>query len=96
MCKENSLPEMLDGKAYSHCLRACLPTDTALPLTLLSGNDHQIFGPIQAFDNNDDVVNFVNNGIILDCLDNNGQFFENTDFEEDCNISSVQSTRKTV
>ena len=38
--KENSLPKMLQGKAYSRCLRACLLTDTALHFTLLSGNDH--------------------------------------------------------
>ena len=28
--KENSLPKMLEGKAYSRCLRASLLTDTAL------------------------------------------------------------------
>ena len=51
--KENSLPKMLEGKAYSSCLRACLLTDTALHFALLSGNDHsqeneehQIFEPI--------------------------------------------------
>ena len=56
---------MLEGKAYSHCLRVCLHTDTALHFTLLSGNDHsqeneenQIFEPIQTFDNNEDVMNF--------------------------------------
>ena len=38
--KENSLPKMLEGKAYSRCLRACLLTDAALHFTLLSGNDH--------------------------------------------------------
>ena len=90
--KENSLPEMLDGKAYSHCLRACFhtDTDTALPFTLLCSNNHSYgneenhnFGPIQTFDNNEEFVDFVYNGIILDCLDNNEQLFDNTDFEED-------------
>ena len=38
--KENSIPKILEGKAYSCCLRACLHTDTALHFTLLSGNDH--------------------------------------------------------
>ena len=90
--KENSLPEMLDGKAYSNCLRACFhtDTDTALPFTLLCSNNHSYgneenhnFGPIQTFDNNEEFVDFVYNGIILDCLDNNEQLFDNTDFEED-------------
>ena len=60
---------MLEGKAYSHCLRVCLHTDTALHFTLLSGNDHsqeneenQIFEPIQTFDNNEDGVNFCRRG----------------------------------
>ena len=38
--KENSVPKMLEGKAYSCCLRACLLTDTAQHFSLLSGNDH--------------------------------------------------------
>ena len=38
--KEKSLPKMLESKAYSCCLRACLLTDTALHFTLLCGNDH--------------------------------------------------------
>ena len=40
--KENSLPEMLKGKA---CSRACLLTDTALHFTLLSGNDRSQENP---------------------------------------------------
>ena len=62
----------------------------------MSGNNHskqneesQIFEPIQTFSNNEDLVNFVGNGNIFDCLDNNEQFFENLDFEDDINISSV-------
>ena len=94
--KENSLPKMLEGKAYSRCLRACLLTDTALHFTLLSGNDHtqeneenQIFEPIQTFANNEDVVDFVDDGNIFDCLDIDEQFFDNIGFEDDSDISSV-------
>ena len=95
VCKENSLPKMLEGKSYSHCLRACFLSDSALHFTLLSGNDHNpkneenpIFEPIQTFDNNEDVVNFVHDENIFDCLDNDEQFFENIYFE-DSDISSV-------
>ena len=94
--KENSLPKILEGKAYSRCLRACLLTDTALHFTLLSGNDHRqeneenpIFEPIQTFDNNEDVVDFVDDGNIFVCLDYNEQVFENIDFEDNSDISSV-------
>ena len=87
---------MLEGKAYSRCLRACFLTDTAFHFTLLSGNDHSqeneeysIFEPIQTFGNNEDVVDFVGDGNIFDCLDNDEQFFENIDFEDNSNISSV-------
>ena len=31
----NSLPKMMDGKAYTKTLRACLLTDAALHLTLI-------------------------------------------------------------
>ena len=34
-------------------------------------------------------INFVDNGSIFDCLDNDEQFFENIDFEDDSDISSV-------
>ena len=94
--KENSFLKMLEGKAYSRCLRACLLTDTALHFTLRSGNDHSqenkenpIFEPIQTFDNNKDVVDFVDGGNIFDCLDNDEQFFDSIDFEDNSNISSV-------
>ena len=87
---------MLGGIAYSRCLRACLLTDTALHFTLLTGNDHgqenkenPIFEPIPTFDNNKDVVDFVGDGNIFDCLDNDEQFFESIDFEGNSNISSV-------
>ena len=76
--KENPLPKMLEGKAYSRCLRACLLTDTALHFTLLSVGDHsqkneenQILEPIQTSDNNEDVVDFVHDGNIFNFLDNN-------------------------
>ena len=83
---------MLERKAYSRCLRACLLTDTDLYSMLRSGNNHsqeneenQTFEPIQTFDNNEDVVGFVHDGNIFDCLDNNKQFFE----KDDSNISRV-------
>ena len=64
-------------------------TDAALHFTLVSGNDHSqeneenpIFKPMQTFDNNEDVTDFVDHGNIFDCLDNDEQFFENVDFEE--------------
>ena len=38
--KEKFYLKMLDGKAYSRCLRASLLTDIALYFTLLSGNYH--------------------------------------------------------
>ena len=44
---------------------------------------------MQSFDNNEDVVDFVNDGNILDWLDNDEQFFENINFKDDSNISSV-------
>ena len=100
--KENSLPKMLEGKAYSRCLKACLLTDTALHFTLLSGNDHsleneenQIFEPIQTFNENEDVADFMDDRNIFDCLDNDDeQFFENIDFENDSD-KCENSHRKT-
>lgn len=95
VCKENFPSKMFEGKAYSHCLGVCLLTDTD-SYSLLSGNNHtqdneenHIFEPIQTFDNNEDVLNFADDGNIFDCLDNNEQFFENIDFEDGSNISSV-------
>ena len=73
-----------------------MPIDTALHFTLLSGNDHsqeneenQIFEPIQTFKNNEDAVDFVDNGSIFDCLDNDGKLFENIDSKDDSDILSV-------
>ena len=86
---------MLEGKAYSRCLRAFLLSDTDLHFTLMRGNDHrqeneenQTFEPIKTFDNIEDVVDFFNDGNIFDCLDNDEQFFQNIDFEDDGDISS--------
>ena len=72
-------------------------TDTALHFTLLSGNYHSkenegnpISESIQISDNNEDVVDFVDDGIIFDyILDNDELFFPSIDFENDSNISSV-------
>ena len=38
--KENPLPKMLGGTAYSYSLRARLLADTALHFALMNGNDH--------------------------------------------------------
>ena len=66
-----------------------------MQFTLLSGNDHSqqneenhIFESVELFDNKEDVVDFVDDGIIFDCLDNDEQFFENIDFENS-DISTV-------
>ena len=66
-----------------------------LHFTLLRGNDHsqeseenQIFDPIQTSDDNEN-GNFVDNGNIFECLDNDEKFFENIGFEDDSDISSV-------
>ena len=71
-------------------------TDTALHFTLLSGKDHnkknqenQIFETMETFDNNEDVVDFVDDGNIFDYFDNDEKFFQNIDFEDDSDISSV-------
>ena len=60
--KENSLPKMLEGKAYSRCLRACLMTDVALHCALLSvikqsneTHDHPIFESVNTFDEKDKI-----------------------------------------
>ena len=94
--KENSLPKMLEGKAYSRCLRACLLTDTALHFTLMSGNDHsqeyeenQIFEPVQTFIDNEDVVDFVDDGNIFDCLDDDEPMLEDIDYDNDNDLSSI-------
>ena len=89
--------KMLEEKAYSCYLRST--SFSQIPLlqfTFLSGNDHNqenegnpIFEPIQIFDNNEDVVNVVDQKNISDCLDNYEQFFENIDFKDDSDISSV-------
>ena len=72
-------------------------TDTALHFTLLSGNDqcqeneeNQIFEPIQTFNENEDIADFMDDGNIFDCLDNDDeQFFENIEFENDSDKSSA-------
>ena len=92
LCSKNVRRE-----SYSRCLRVCLRTDTALHFTLLSVNDHskenegnQISEPIQISDNNEDVVDFVDDGNIFDyILDNDELFFPSIDFENDSNISCV-------
>ena len=39
--QENSLPKMIEGKAYSRCLRAVLLTDSTLHFSLLSTKETQ-------------------------------------------------------
>ena len=60
--QENSLPKMIEGKAYSRCLRAVLLTDSALHFSLLSTKetqdiegDEQVFDPTDTFDKSGDV-----------------------------------------
>ena len=52
-------------------------------------NKNPISEPIQTFDKNEDVVDFVDLGNIFDSLDNDEQFFENIDFEDNSDILSV-------
>lgn len=68
-----SLSKIFEGKAYGRCLRVCLLTGTALHFMLLRGNDHsreneekQIFELMQTFDNNKDVLEFVEDGNIFE------------------------------
>lgn len=44
---------------------------------------------MQIFDNNENIVNFVDDENIFNCLDKDEQFLENIDFEDDRDISSV-------
>ena len=60
--KEYSLPKMIEGKAYSQCLRARLLTDSALPFSFLSiketqgtEGDERVFEPTDTFDKSGDV-----------------------------------------
>ena len=60
--QENSLPKMIEGKAYSRCPRALLLTDSALHFSLLSTNetqdtkdDERVFEPTYTFDKTGDV-----------------------------------------
>ena len=60
--QENSLPKMIEGKAYSRCPRALLLTDSALHFSLLSTketqdtkDDEQVFEPTYTFDKTGDV-----------------------------------------
>ena len=60
--QENSLPKMIEGKAYSRCPRALLLTDSALHFSLLSTketqdtkDDERVFEPTYTFDKTGDV-----------------------------------------
>ena len=68
---------MFEGNAYSCCLSVFFFFDTVLHFTLLSGNKHsqeneenQIFELIQTFVNNEDVVNFFDDGNIFNYVHN--------------------------
>lgn len=68
---------MFEGNAYSRYLSVFLLTDTVLHFTLLSSNKHsqeneenQIFKLIQKFVNNEDVVNFFEDGNIFNYVHN--------------------------
>ena len=65
--KENSLPKMMEGKAYSRCLRVCLLTDSSLHHTSLSANDgasntdEYVYEPIDTFDDTDEIIDLDSN-----------------------------------
>ena len=68
---------MFEGNAYSRYMSVFLLTDTVLHFTLLSSNKHsqeneenQIFKLIQTFVNNEDVVNFFEDGNIFNYVHN--------------------------
>ena len=44
---------------------------------------------MQVFDNNENIVNFVDDENIFNFLDKDEQFLENIDFEDDRGISNV-------
>ena len=95
--KENSLPKMLEGKAYSRCLRACLLTDAALHFTLLTGKDHSqtsdedqvSFEPEQTFDDHNELDNFFHDGNIFDNLELDEELSENIELNEETDISTI-------
>ena len=60
--QENFLPKMIEGKAYSQCLRTVLLTDSTLHFSLLSTKetqgtegDERVFEPTDMFDKSGDV-----------------------------------------
>ena len=74
--KENSIPKMLEGKAYSRCLRACLLTDSALHYMLLQQKEdtnttntmsaHQV---LDTFDEHDELIDL--DGNVFDVFEDN-------------------------
>ena len=83
--KKNSLPKMMEGKAYSRCLRACLLTDSALHYTVLSANEgtanteERVYEPIDTFNNADELIDLDSN--IFELL--NDENLDDTHGEED-------------
>ena len=90
--KENSIPKMMEGKAYSRCLTACLLTDTALHFLLLSGNDHshietsRSFEPSPTFDKEDNVID--SDGNMFDTFKIDEEFVGDIDFEDNSDTAS--------
>ena len=88
--QENSLPKMMDGKAYSRCLRAVLLTDSALHFTLLSSketDDDHVFEPSNTFDESGDFLD----GNIFDTLDDieDFNFDDGGDIEDEKPIADL-------
>ena len=90
--KENSIPKMMEGKAYTRCLRACLLTDTALHFSLLSGNDHshdteacQVFEPPPTFDDDGNVL--ISDGNVFDTFEED--FIGSIDLEDNSDIATA-------
>ena len=75
--KENSIPKMLEGKAYARCLRACLLTDSALHYTLLAHKDDSetytddvsVHEVIDTFDETGELIDL--DGNVFDVFDDN-------------------------
>ena len=98
--QKNSLPKMMEGKAYSRCLRAVLLTDSALHFTLLSSKEHEgeqgqiIFEATDTFDES----GHVHDGNIFETLEGIDEtiFDEYVDSEEEKSIADKLQELKNI
>ena len=93
--KENSIPKMLEGKAYSRCLRACLLTDSALHYMLLQQKEdtnttntksaHQV---LDTFDEHDELYR---RGAVVNGVEHstNGNVFRVPSVGRDLNLQKL-------